>query len=104
MKNEDVSDEMNALAESGIRKIDFEYRKLIENIRKIADVLCRDALSPNFWQNKAFNVERGSGYYSRLMQTIERQMMRTGLGEDTSTEILKLIDTFFDNVVYVLEN
>ena len=38
------------------------------------------------------------------MQTIERQMLRTGLGEDTSTKILELIDTFFDNIVYVLEN
>ena len=49
--------EMNALVESCIRKIDFEYRKLVENVRKTANDLCYDALTPDFWQNKASNVK-----------------------------------------------
>ncbi len=104
LKSEDVSDEMNALVESCKRRIDFEYRQLIEKGKKKAGDLCHGALTPDFWQEKASYVDRGSGYYDRLMSTIEKQMLRTDLCGDTSAEFLKLVDTFFENVVSVLEN
>ena len=97
------SSEISSFVASCLTRIELEYRRMIERIRKIAREQAELAMNNNFWMI-AENVERGTGYYERLMQTIEKQMQLSYLCQHTSNELQNAVDYFFNSIVIALQN
>lgn len=97
------SAEINSFVASCLTRIELEYRRLIEKIRDAAKEQSEQAMSEAFWET-ASNVDRGSGYYDRLMDVIRKQMRRSCLCQYTENEIQYAVDYFFNEIMIALHN
>lgn len=102
-KCDTASSEIDSFTNSCITRIELEYRRLIDNIRSSSKAQAEKVFDYAFW-TRASDVERGSGYYDRLMKEVSKQMRRSNLSQHTSDDIQNAIDQFFSEIVVTLQN
>ena len=101
IKNE--FEELKPFIDSCITKINDDYLKMLQSIQDSCAKLTEEAFTSRFWK-EAQMVQRGTGYYDRLMLCIERQMYKTLLLDKTIETIYTEVEKFFDGTIKLLND
>ena len=102
--NKNEFEELKPFIDSCITKINDDYLKMLQSIQDSCSKLAEEAFTSKFWKEEAQMVQRGTGYYNRLMLCIERQMYKTLLLDKTIEIMYTEVTKFFDGIIELLND